>query len=111
MKNISPKEDAKLFKQLFWNLFTVSNWFNTLTDNKHSQGSSVNGSMCLSAYKKSPPLEHGIKDSDLIKWLRDNIGLTAKLAKEIDKLFEEQCAEHIHIDTTWNKAAKRSQEK
>ena len=67
--------------------------------------------MCLSAHKKYPTLEHGIEDSNLTQWLRDNTGLTIKLAKEIVKPFLEWHAEHLHIGTTWNEAAKRSQEK
>ena len=60
--------------------------------------------MCLSAHKKCPPLEHGIEDSNLTQWLRDNTGLTTKLAKEIVKPFLEWRAEHLHIGTTWNEA-------
>ena len=57
MKNISPKEDTSVFKQQFWNIFTVSNWFNTLTNAKFHKDSSVSGCMCLCAPKKCPPLK------------------------------------------------------
>ena len=32
MKKISPKEDVAVFKQAFWHLFTVPDWFNTPTN-------------------------------------------------------------------------------
>ena len=100
MKNISPKEDAKLFKQQFWHLFSVPNWFNTLNGNKYSQGGSVNGCMHLSAHKKCLLLECDIEDSDLSQWLGDNISLTAELKKKITELFAEWDVEHICISTT-----------
>ena len=60
--------------------------------------------MHLSAHKKCPPIEHGIEVSNLVQWLRENAGLTAKLAKEIIKPFAEWHAEHLHIGTTWIEA-------
>ena len=52
MKTISRKEDAAVFKQAFWHLFTVPNWFNTLTNAQFHKDGSVNGCMCLGAPKK-----------------------------------------------------------
>ena len=46
MKKISPKEDVAVFKQAFWHLFMVPNWFNTLTDAEFHKDGSVNGCMC-----------------------------------------------------------------
>ena len=108
MKNIFTQEDAKIFKQQFWHLFAVTNWFNTLTNNKYSQSGSIDDCMHLNAHKKSSPLEHG---SYLAQWVRYNPSLTAELAKEIAEPFVEQHAEHVHIGTTWNEASKRGQEK
>ena len=80
MKNILPKEDAAVFKQKFWHLFVVSNWFNTLTNAKFHKDGSIDGCMRLCAPKKSPLLEHGIKQSELACWLREKARLTSELA-------------------------------
>ena len=106
-------EVAKLFKQQFWHLFAVPNWFNTLTNNKYSWGSSVNACMHPSAHKKCPSLEHGIEGPNLtqMQWLGDNAGLTTELAKKIIEPFAEWHVEHLCLGTTWNEAAKRGLEK
>ena len=111
MKNISPKEDAGVSKQAFWHLFTVPDWFNTLTNAEFHKDGSVNGCMCLSAPKKCPPLEHGIKQSELARWLGEKARLTAELAKQVVEPFAEQHVEYSHNKTTWNKAARRPYEK
>ena len=59
--------------------------------------------MRLSAPKKCPPLEHGIKQSKLACWLREKARLTAELANQIVKPFTEW--------TTWNEAARQAYEK
>ena len=111
MKNISPKEDAGVFKQAFWHLFVVPDWFNTLTNAEFQKDSSVNGCMCLSAPKKCPPLEHGIEQSELARWLREKARLTAELANQIVEPFAEQHVEYSCNGTTWNKAARQAYEK
>ena len=111
MKNISPKEDAAIFKQQFWHLFTVSGWFNTLTNAKYSKDSGMNGCMHLSAPKRCPPLKHGIEQSKLVQWLGAQAGLTSKLAKQVIELFVEQCVEYTCSGTTWNEAARRAHQK
>ena len=110
IKNILPKEDAAVFKQQFWHLFTVSNWSNTLTNAMFTKDDSVNRCMCLCALKKCPPLEHGIKQSELACWLGEKAGLTAELAKQAVELFTEQHAEYTCNGTTWNKAARQAHE-
>ena len=93
MKNILPKEDAAIFKQQFWHLFTVSGWFNTLTNAKYSKDSSVNGFMHLYAPKRCPPLKHGIKQSELAWWLGAHPGLTSELTSQVVEPFTEWHAE------------------
>ena len=83
MKNILPKEDTAVFKQPFWHLFTVSGWFNTLTNAKSSQKDSIHSFMHLCAPKKCPPLEHGLEDSKLGQWLGENTRLTSELVKQV----------------------------
>ena len=65
MKKISPKEDASVFKQQFWHIFTVPDWFNTLTNAEFHKDGSMNGCMRLCTLKKCPPLKHGIDQSEL----------------------------------------------
>ena len=89
MKNISPKEDASVFKQQFWHIFMVSNWFNTLTNAKFHKDSSVNEYMHLYALKNYPPLKHGIKPSELACWLGEKARLTSELVKQVVKPFAE----------------------
>ena len=72
MKEISPKKDAAVLKQAFWHLFTVPDWFNTLSNAEFHKDGSVNECMHLSAPKKCPPLKHGIKQSKLACWLRNS---------------------------------------
>ena len=80
MKKISPKEDASVFKHQFCHIFTVSNWFNTLTNAEFHKNSSVNGCLCLCALKKCPLLKHGIKQSKLAHLLKEKARLTSELA-------------------------------
>ena len=80
MKKISPKENASVFKQQFWHIFTVPDWFNTLTNAEFHKDGSVNGCMCLCALKKCPLLEHGIKQSKLAHLLKEKARLTSELA-------------------------------
>ena len=65
MRNISPKEDVAIFKQQLWHLFTVPGWFNTLKKVTFSWEGCINGSLCLCAHKKCPPLKHGIEKYEL----------------------------------------------
>ena len=89
MKKISPKEDTTVFKQQFWHLFVMSGWVHTLTNAEFSQEDSVHSFMHLCAPKKYPLLKHGIKQSELAHWLRENARLTSELAKQVIKLFKE----------------------
>ena len=91
--------------------FTVSNWFNTLTNAKFHKDGSVNGCMHLCALKKCPPLEHGIEQSELACWLGEKAGLTAELVKQVVELFAEQHVEYTCKGTTWNEAARWAHEK
>ena len=65
MKKISPKEDVAVFKQAFWHLFMVPDWFNTLTNAEFYKDGSMNGCMRLNAPKKFPPLKCGTEQSKL----------------------------------------------
>ena len=111
MKNISPKEDASVFKQQFWHIFMVPDWFNTLTNAEFHKDGSVNGCMHLCALKKCPLLEHGIEQSDLACWLGEKDGFTSELAKQVVEPFTEQRAEYTCKGTIWNKAARWAHEK
>ena len=83
LKNISPKEDSKVFKLQFWKLFTLNNWFKILMNDLFSHKGSVNGCMRLNAHKKCPPLETDLEPSSLAQWLGDNTGLTTQLVEEV----------------------------
>ena len=89
MKKISPKEDAAVFKQAFWHLFRVPDWFNTLTNAEFHKDGSMNGCMHLNAPKKCPLFEHGIEQSELAHWLGEKARLTAELAKQVVEPFTE----------------------
>ena len=75
LKNISPKEDSKVFKLQFWKLFALNDLF--------SHKGSVNGCMRLNAHKKCPPLKMDLEPSSLTQWLGDNAGLTTQLVEEV----------------------------
>ena len=89
MKKILPKEDASIFKQQFWHLFTVPGWFHTLTNAEYRKDGSRNGCMHLSVPKRCPPLEHGIEEFKLAQWLKEKAGLTSELAKQVIEPFTE----------------------
>ena len=106
MKMISPKEDTSVFKQQFWHIFTVPDWFDTLTNPKFHKDGCVNGCMCLCGLKKCPPLEYGIKQSELACWLGEKAGLTSELAKQVIELSAEWHVEYTCKGTTWNKVSR-----
>ena len=111
MKNTPPKEDTSVFKQQFWHIFMVPDWFNTLTNAEFHKDSSMNGCMRLCALKKCPPLKHGIKQSKLAHWLREKAGLTSELTKQVVEPFTEWHVEYTCKGIAWNKAARQAHEK
>ena len=106
LKNISPKEDSKVFKLQFWKLFTLNDWFKILMNDSFSHKGSVNGCMRLNAHKKCLPLETDLEPSSLAQWLGDNAGLTTQLVEEVVEPYAARHAEHLSAGTTWNEAAK-----
>ena len=62
--------------------------------------------MHLCTLKKCPPLEHGIEQSKLARWLIEKARLTAELAKQVIEPFAEPRVEYTHNSTTWNEAAR-----
>ena len=87
LKNISPKEDSKVFKLHFWKLFILNDWFKILMNNAFSQKGSINSCMQLNAHKKCPLLETDFEPSSLVEWLRGNAGLTTQLVEEVVKSY------------------------
>ena len=100
--------DTAVFKQQFWHLFAVSNWFNTLTNAEFHKDSSVDGYLHLCAPKKCPPLKHGIEQSKLACWLGEKARLTSEPAKQVVELFAEQHAEYTCTGTTWKEAVRQA---
>ena len=110
MRKFSPKEDAKVFKQQFSHIFTVSGWFKTLTNNGF-HNDNVTSCMWMSAHEKCPPLEPGIKNISLMQWLGDYSSLTTQLVEPIVNPYGAQHAENLCISTTWSEAGKWCHEK
>ena len=85
MRKISPKEDAKLFKQQFWHVFTVPGWFKTVINDQFHQENSVNGYLWISVHKKCLLLKSDLDDTSLVQWLSNNARLTTQLVEAIVK--------------------------
>ena len=71
----------------------------------------MNGFMHLCVPKRCPPLEHGIKQSELAQWLGAHTRLTSELMIQVVKPFTEWHVEYTCSRTTWNEAARWAHQK